>query len=116
MSSSVCVVGTDATMVYDALHRVVAGALGDLDPAVALEDFTARDAAAPSGESVVPAVLEALYTPAFLVEPRLAAAALGLEQDLPRGPLRSHRHRAARGLARGRRPRGGRGVSYPAGP
>ncbi len=71
MTSSVCVVGTDATMVYDALHRIVGEALAGLDPAVALEDFTARDVAAPTGESVVPAVLEALYTPAFLVERRV---------------------------------------------
>ncbi|HQU25608.1 MAG TPA: hypothetical protein PLS29_01105 [Acidimicrobiales bacterium] len=87
MTSSVCVVGTDATMVYDALHRVVEEALGGLDPAVALEDFTARDATAPSGESVVPAVLEALYTPAFLVERRVVvlrdAQALGATEAAP---------------------------------
>ena len=28
MNSSVCVVGTDATMVYDAVHNVIASALG----------------------------------------------------------------------------------------
>jgi len=41
-SSSIAVVGTDATMVYDAVRNVVAGALGALDPSFALEDFTAR--------------------------------------------------------------------------
>lgn len=87
MTSSVCVVGTDATMVCDALHRVITDALGELDPAVALEDFTARDTAAPGGESVVPLVLEALYTPAFLVERRVVvlreAQALGASEAAP---------------------------------
>ncbi len=87
MTSSVCVVGTDATMVYDALHRVIEGALGGLDAAVALEDFTVRDAAGSSGESVVPAVVEALYTPALLVEHRVVvvrdAQALGAGEAAP---------------------------------
>jgi len=69
--SSVAVVGTDPTMVYDALRNVVATALGDLDPASALEDFTARDAAASSSESVLARVLEALNTPPFLSERRV---------------------------------------------
>ena len=43
MISSVCVVGTDATMVYDAVHNVIAEALGELDPSFALQDFTAKD-------------------------------------------------------------------------
>jgi DNA polymerase-3 subunit delta len=66
----VAVVGTDATMVYDAVHNVVAEALGDLDASLALQDFTAKDVAG-GGESVAPRVLEALNTPAFLVERRV---------------------------------------------
>ncbi len=64
-------VGSDATMVYDALRNVVAAALGDLDPASALEDFTVRDVAATSSESVLARVLEALNTPPFLSERRV---------------------------------------------
>jgi len=48
----VTVVGTDATMVYDAVHNAVVDALGDLDPSVALQDFTVRDVTG-GGESVV---------------------------------------------------------------
>jgi DNA polymerase-3 subunit delta len=70
-ASSVAVVGSDATMVYDALRNVVAAALGDLDPASALEDFTVRDVAATSSESVLARVLEALNTPPFLSERRV---------------------------------------------
>jgi DNA polymerase-3 subunit delta len=70
-SSSIAVVGTDATMVYDALRNVVASALGTLDPSFALEDFTAKDVATSSNESVVSRVLEALNTPPFLVERRV---------------------------------------------
>jgi DNA polymerase-3 subunit delta len=66
-----CVVGTDATMVYDAVHNVINLALGDLDPSFALQDFTAKDVTASGGESVVPRVLEALNTPPFLVERRV---------------------------------------------
>jgi DNA polymerase-3 subunit delta len=66
----VAVVGSDATMVYDALHNAVAAALGDLDPSVALQDFTAKDVTG-GGESVAPRVLEALNTPPFLVERRV---------------------------------------------
>ncbi len=69
-SASTCVVGSDPTMVYDALHNVISDALGDLDPALALEDFTAKDVTA-AGESTLPRVLEALNTPAFLVERRV---------------------------------------------
>jgi DNA polymerase III subunit delta len=69
--ASVAVVGTDATMVYDALRNVVADALGGLDPSAALEDFTAKDAAAASAEPVAPRVLAALNTPPFLVERRV---------------------------------------------
>ena len=67
--SSICVVGTDATMVYDTVRTVVEGALGDLDPTVALEDFTARDSS--TGESSTARLLDALYTPAMLVERRV---------------------------------------------
>jgi len=70
-SPSVCVVGTDATMVYDAVHNVVADALGDLDPSFALQDFTAKDVTQGSGESTLPRVMEALNTPPFLVERRV---------------------------------------------
>ncbi len=70
-SASVCVVGTDATMVYDAVHNVVASALGDLDPSFALQDFTAKDVTLGSGESTLPRVMEALNTPPFLVERRV---------------------------------------------
>ncbi|HVA54071.1 MAG TPA: hypothetical protein VNF05_11230 [Acidimicrobiales bacterium] len=70
-SASVCVVGTDATMVYDAVHNVVASALGDLDPSFALQDFTAKDVTLGSGETTLPRVMEALYTPPFLVERRV---------------------------------------------
>ncbi|MCU1363278.1 MAG: hypothetical protein JWM55_1106 [Acidimicrobiaceae bacterium] len=70
-SPSVCVVGTDATMVYDAVHNVVASALGELDPSFALQDFTAKDVTASAGESTMPRVLEALNTPPFLVERRV---------------------------------------------
>ena len=68
-TSSICVVGTDATMVYDSLHNVVESALGTLDPTVALEDFTARDSSA--GESATARLLDALYTPGMLVERRV---------------------------------------------
>ncbi|MDE3108047.1 MAG: hypothetical protein KGJ42_07810 [Acidobacteriota bacterium] len=68
-SSSLCVVGTDATMVADALHQTLAQALGDLDPSFALEDFSVSDGV----EGVASRVLEALNTPAFLVERRVVA-------------------------------------------
>jgi len=70
-SASVCVVGTDPTMVYDAVHNVIASALGDLDPSFALQDFTAKDVTSSGGESVAPRVLEALNTPPFLVDRRV---------------------------------------------
>jgi DNA polymerase III subunit delta len=66
----VAVVGSDATMVYDALHAAIAEALGDLDPSVALEDFTVKDVTG-GGDSLAPRVLEALSTPPFLVERRV---------------------------------------------
>ncbi len=70
-SASVCVVGTDATMVYDAVHNAVAKALGDLDPSFALQDFTAKDVTLTAGESTLPRIMEALNTPPFLVERRV---------------------------------------------
>ena len=70
-SPTICVVGTDATMVYDAVHNVVATALEDLDPSFALQDFTAKDVTSAGGESVAPRVLEALNTPPFLVDRRI---------------------------------------------
>jgi DNA polymerase-3 subunit delta len=57
-------------MVYDAVHNVVGTALGDLDPSVALEDFTAKDVTS-SSEPVTARVLEALNTPPFLVPRRV---------------------------------------------
>jgi DNA polymerase III subunit delta len=68
--ATLAVVGTDATMVYDALHNAIGAALGDLDPSFALQDFTAKDVTL-SGESSVPSVLEALNTPPFLAERRV---------------------------------------------
>jgi DNA polymerase III subunit delta len=68
--ATLAVVGTDATMVYDALHNAIATTLGDLDPSFALQDFTAKDVTL-SGESSVPCVLEALNTPPFLAERRV---------------------------------------------
>ena len=62
-------VGTDATMVADALRNALDFALGDLDPSFALEDFSVSDA----NEGVASRVLEALNTPAFLVERRVVA-------------------------------------------
>lgn len=69
--SSVAVVGSDATMVYDALRNVIHEALGDLDPNFALEDFTAKDAASSSSDAVASRIMEALQTPPFLVERRV---------------------------------------------
>ncbi|MGD0055671.1 MAG: hypothetical protein ABSC34_09600, partial [Acidimicrobiales bacterium] len=69
--SVVCVVGTDATMVYDAVHNVITDQLGDLDPSFALEDFTAKDVTVTGVESVVSRVMGALNTPAFLVDRRV---------------------------------------------
>jgi DNA polymerase-3 subunit delta len=71
VNSSICVVGTDATMVYDAVHNVIGDALGELDPSFALQDFTAKDVTSSGGEPVTPLVMEALNTPPFLVERRV---------------------------------------------
>ncbi|HQT99050.1 MAG TPA: hypothetical protein PLG60_00945 [Acidimicrobiales bacterium] len=65
-SSSICVVGSDPTMVADTLHNVIATALGDVDPSFALEDFSLTD-----GDDVVARVVAALNTPPFLVERRV---------------------------------------------
>ena len=70
-TSSVCVVGADATMVYDAVHNVVIDELGGLDPSLALHDFTVRDLTAAGGDEVMTRVMEALETPPFLVERRV---------------------------------------------
>ncbi len=66
-----CVVGHDATMVYDALHSAVSATMGDLDPLIALQDFTAKDVTTSSGDSIIAKVIEALNTPPFLVERRV---------------------------------------------
>jgi DNA polymerase III subunit delta len=71
VNAVVTVVGTDATMVYDAVHNVIAEALGDLDPSFALEDFTAKDVATSGVETIISRVMGALNTPAFLVERRV---------------------------------------------
>lgn len=70
-SASICVVGTDATMVYDAVHNVVARSLGDLDPSLALQDFTAKDVTTSATESIASQIIEALNTPPFLVDRRV---------------------------------------------
>ncbi|MHB1089076.1 MAG: DNA polymerase III subunit delta [Acidimicrobiales bacterium] len=71
MESSIVVVGTDATMVSDALRSAIEGALGGRDPSLALQDYTVKDVANSSGESVVSKILEALNTPAFLLDRRV---------------------------------------------
>lgn len=71
MESSIVVVGTDATMVSDALRSAIEGALGGRDPSLALQDYTVKDVATSSGETVVSRILEALNTPAFLVDRRV---------------------------------------------
>ena len=71
MNAVVTVVGTDATMVYDAVHNVIAEAVGDLDPSFALEDFTAKDVTNAGVESVISRVMGALNTPALLVDRRV---------------------------------------------
>ena len=71
MNAVVAVVGTDATMVYDAVHNVIGEALGDLNPSFALEDFIAKDVAAAGVETIISRVMGALNTPAFLVERRV---------------------------------------------
>ncbi len=71
MISSRCVVATDPTLVADALHRVVAEALGSLDPSFALQDFTAKDATSTSDAPLLSLVMEALNTPPFLVGRRV---------------------------------------------
>jgi DNA polymerase-3 subunit delta len=71
VNAVVTVVGTDATMVYDAVHNVIAEAVGDLDPSFALEDFTAKDVTNAGVESVISRVMGALNTPAFLVDRRV---------------------------------------------
>jgi len=70
-NASIVVVGTDPTMVYDALHNVISEALGALDPSFALQDFTAKDVTTSGGESITPRVMEALNTPPFLVARRV---------------------------------------------
>ncbi|MHB1208210.1 MAG: DNA polymerase III subunit delta [Acidimicrobiales bacterium] len=71
MESSIVVVGTDSTMVSDALRSAIEGALDERDPSLALQDYTVKDVANSSGESVVSRILEALNTPAFLVDRRV---------------------------------------------
>jgi len=71
VNAAVAVVGTDATMVYDAMHNVIGDAVGELDPTFALEDFTAKDVTAVGIESVISRVMGALNTPAFLVDRRV---------------------------------------------
>ena len=81
----VCVLGTDATMVNDAVHATVNELLEGLDPSTALEDFAVKESAAAEDESstVVQRTLEALNTPPFLVPRRVVVLrdvqALGAE-------------------------------------
>lgn len=58
-------------MVYDALHNVIIEALDGLDPSFAQQDFTVKDVTASGGDSVMPRILEALYSPPMLVERRV---------------------------------------------
>ncbi len=52
-SSIIAVVGSDATMVYDAVHNVIEKALGERDPSFALQDFTVKDVTAGGDSSVL---------------------------------------------------------------
>jgi DNA polymerase III delta subunit len=64
---SICVVGTDETIVTDVLRTKVDGLLGDLDPSLALEEFDGDDA----GDDFSARVGAALGTPPFLVDRRI---------------------------------------------
>ncbi len=67
---TLCVVGTDATMVYDALHNVIAERSATSTPP--WRSRTSPPRTSPwRGDSTLAAVLEALYTPPFLVERRV---------------------------------------------
>ena len=72
MSALVAVVGTDATIVNDAVHAVITELLDGIDPSMALEDLTARDGASDDDTaSATQRVLDALNTPPFLVDRRV---------------------------------------------
>jgi DNA polymerase-3 subunit delta len=69
----VAVVGTDATIVNDAVHATIVELLGGVDPSLALEDLAVRDGAGAEDDaaSLTQRVLEALNTPPFLVDRRV---------------------------------------------
>ena len=67
--STVCVVGSEATMVYDALHRQIGLALEGLNSS-ALQVYTAKDVTTGS-EPILGSVFEALKTPGLLAERRV---------------------------------------------
>lgn len=69
----VAVVGSDATIVNDAVHAMIAELLDGIDPSMALEDLSAREGGGSDDEagSFTQRVLEALNTPPFLVDRRL---------------------------------------------
>ncbi len=69
----VAVVGTDATIVNDAIHATITEELGGIDPSMALEDIAVREGASSDDDvaTVTQRVLEALNTPPFLVERRV---------------------------------------------
>ncbi len=70
-SSIIAVVGSDATMVYDAVHNVIEKALGERDPSFALQNFTVKDVTAGGDSSVLSRIMEALNTPPFLIDRRI---------------------------------------------
>jgi len=67
----IVVVGTDATVVNDALRKEISEALGDLDPALVVEDIVVRDATIDTDAGVAGRLLDALNTPPFLVPRRV---------------------------------------------
>ena len=71
MSSSLCLVANEPTLVYAALHQQIVAALDGRDPSFALQDFTAKDAGSLSTEPMIGALREALETPPFLVDRRV---------------------------------------------
>lgn len=73
MKTTICAVATDATLAYDALHRLIEHALDGRDASIALQDFTVKDAGALSSEPVMHHILEALHTPPFLIDRRVVA-------------------------------------------
>lgn len=69
----ISVIGSDATMVNDAVHNAIAEVLGDLDATMALEDFTVTETAVDDERPILTAILAALNTPPFLLPRRVIA-------------------------------------------